>query len=294
MKTRAGWRRFLPKTNVTHKQTGADNLEHILYTVLHDAPDSRWKAADVEWLNGAIEMLRYRVQSAAPSEKAVLLRALLIVQAPRAARAQAQMDAHKHGYHNREKRLFELIDFNDTFVDAVLALAPHERPGFAQRLYADIRKFSKQAGASVLSDEQYDAIVRGLSREIAVYLAARQLNYEARMTSRTDDALGIDMIITNAKTRNQLNIDCKTPSAFRYRLEDLVKEGRITDDELLKADEEDYITVVNRHNNERIPVTIVCIRPERLGEIKDFEFSDYRPIHQLIEELFAGQHQHKL
>ncbi len=101
----------MPKTNISHKEATTNNLEHILYTVLHDAPESRWKAADVEWLNGAIEMLRYRVGSALPSEKAILLQALLVVQTPRAARAQAQMDAHEHGYHNREKRLFELIDF---------------------------------------------------------------------------------------------------------------------------------------------------------------------------------------
>ncbi len=286
------WRRFTPNTQKQTKAPAEQNsLEHILYSVLHDAPESRWKAADVHWLDGAIDMLKYRVKTAVPAEKATLLQALLVVQTPRAARAQAEMDAHKYGYHDREKRLFELIDFNDTLVDAVLALSKHERAGFTKTMYAAMRKFCREAGGGVLSPEQYEAIIHGLSKEIAVYLAAQRAGYEVRMTGRADDALGIDMIITDPKTRKQLNIDCKTARAFRYRLEELLKQDRITEDELLKADAEDYITVVNRQNGEHIPVTIVCIRHERLSDIVNFEFVDYRPTVELLQELFAAQHE---
>src|SRR5690606_30984045 len=60
----------------------------------------------------------------------VHLLALLILQAPGAARAQREMDGHRGGYKNRQARLYELIDFNDTFVDTVLSLNEEERQTF--------------------------------------------------------------------------------------------------------------------------------------------------------------------
>lgn len=55
----------------------------------------------------------------------------LILQAPRAAVAQEQMDKHPHGYRAKQERLFELIDFNDTFVSAVLSMPEEEIATFA-------------------------------------------------------------------------------------------------------------------------------------------------------------------
>ena len=234
-----------------------------------------------------IEEFKRRVEMADAAGKTALLEKLLVLQAPRAAHAQAEMDMHPHGYHNREKRLYELIDFNDTFVAAVLAQRPVQLPNFTERMHEAMRKFCISQKTVMFSDEQFEAIVRGLSREIAVYLGARQEGFLAEMTSRTVDAFGIDMVITDPRTRETLNIDCKTPSAFRYRLEELEKEKRITTDELLKADEDDFITVINRHNNEDVPVTILCVRPERMGKIVDFRFVDTRPLGDMLRSIFV-------
>jgi hypothetical protein len=238
-------------------------------------------------LEAPIEEFKRRVELANESEKADLLEKLLVLQAPRAALAQAEMDTHPHGYHNREKRLYELIDFNDTFVAAVLAQPPEKLAGFAERMQLTMAKFCASQKLTMLTDEQYDAIVRGLSREIAVYLGARQEGFSTTMTTRTEDAFGIDMVITDPKSHKYLNIDCKTPSAFRYRLEELEKEGRITTDRLLAADQNDYVTVINNRNEERIPVTILCVRPERLGEMINFRFVSTKPLGDLLRTIFA-------
>jgi hypothetical protein len=217
------------------------------------------------------------------------LRTQLLAQTPQAVKAQMQMDKHKHGYHDREKRLYELIDFNDTFVALVLATPHSELKGFAGKLKAEMSQFCKRLNTPMFSDQQYDAIVRGLAREIAVYRAARYMKFDARMTNRTEDAFGIDMVIIQPSTKKVLNIDCKTPPAFRHRLEELVQHGRINEQQLIKADELGYITTEQRRGSERVPVTLLCILPDRLGDIHDFTFDQPQRVASLLNTMFDAQ-----
>lgn len=249
-------------------------------------PEGR-KLLGADHLNTTIERYERRLEAARGPERIVLLEKLLVLQAPRAALAQAEMDGHPHGYRDREKRLYELIDFNDTFVSAVLAQPPARLASFNERMKTAMTHFCKSQKSIMFSDEQFEAIAKGLSREIAVFLGAQREGYGVEMTSRTQDAFGIDMVVTNLRTREILNIDCKTPSAFRYRLEELEKEARISTEQLLRADEDDFITVINRLNNERVPVTILCVRPEHLGDIVDFRFADTRPLGDILHSIFV-------
>jgi hypothetical protein len=197
------------------------------------------------------------------------------------------MDTHRHGYHNREKRLYELIEFNDTFVSYVLATPHQQLPGLAERLKKDMTHFCMKLRTPMFSDEQFEAIVRGLSREIAVYRTARYHKFDVRMTSRAEDAFGIDMIITHPQTGKQLNVDCKTPAAFRHRMEDLVHHGRINETDLLKGDEQGFLTVFHRRGDEQVPVTLFCILPDRLGEISDFTFDEPERLKVALDTMFA-------
>ncbi len=234
-----------------------------------------------------IERLKQQVDVTPKSEHRELLEKLLVLQAPRAALAQAQMDAHPHGYRNREKRLYELIDFNDTFVMAVLA-TPHEAlPYFTGRMWRIMKRFCDQEKALMFSHEQYDAIVRGLAREIAVYLGAHREGLKATMTSRAEDAFGIDVVVRDPVSGRHANIDVKTPSAFRYRLEDLVKEKRITDEQLLRADKDNFVIVVNHRSGQKVPVTIMCVRSEELGEVVDFHFQNTVFLGKFLRRIIA-------
>ena len=219
-------------------------------------------------------------------DEAERLRTQLLAQTPKAVFAQEQMDSHKHGYHNREKRLYELIDFNDTYVSYVLATPHAQLPGLAERIKQDMTEFCRRLDVPMFSDEQYDAIARGLGREIAVYRTAKYHGYGVRMTSRTEDAFGIDLIITQPQTGKVLNIDCKTPAAFRHRLEDLVDHGRISEDDLLKGDRQGYLTIDHRRGEEHVPVTLLCILPDRLGEISDFTFDEPDKLRTVLDAIF--------
>lgn len=214
------------------------------------------------------------------------LRAQLLAQTPRAVLAQQQMDAHRHGYHHREKRLYELIDFNDTFVSLVLVTHYHQLPGFAERLKKDMTRYCRRLKTPMFSDEQYDAIVRGLGREIAVYRSATYMGFTVRMTNRTDDAFGIDMVITQPKTGKVLNIDCKTPAAFRHRLEDLAHHGRIQESDIVQADDAGFITLMQRRDQQAVPVTLLCILPDRLGEIHNFTFDEPERLANMLNTIF--------
>lgn len=266
------WRRFLPgkKSHVVVLEDG-NHLSTI---------------RSLEQANEFIDRLKALPEPSGPA-KIERIKTLLLAQTPRAALAQVQMDTHKHGYHNREKRLYELIDFNDTFVNLVLAM-PHEQlKGFAERLKIEMAAFCGRLNTPMFSDEQYDAIVRGLSREIAVFRAARYQGFDAHMTSRTEDAFGIDMVITQPGTGKQLNIDCKTPPAFRHRMEELLQHGRISEAQLLEGDEQDFLTVVHHRNDESVPVTLMCIRPDTLGDIHDFSMDDAKKLTLLLNTIFA-------
>lgn len=270
----AKWRRFLPR-----KKPAAVVLhDGMCLSTVRSVEDAHAFAENVKQLESREDR----------SDEAERLRTQLLAQTPKAVYAQAQMDAHKHGYHNREKRLYELIDFNDTFVSYVLATRHKDLPGLAERLKKDMTEFCRRLDVPMFSDEQYDAIVRGLGREIAVYRTARYHGFGARMTSRSEDAFGIDMIITQSETGKQLNIDCKTPAAFRHRLEDLVHHGRIEEDDLLRGDAQGFLTVIHRRNDERVPVTLFCILPDRLGEISDFTFDEPAKLKVMLDTMFAS------
>lgn len=226
-----------------------------------------------------------------PREPAYLL-ALLILQAPNAARAQHEMDEHHGGYRNREARLFELIDFNDTFVNTVLSLAPSELNTFSERLRVELDRFCDQLHVAGFSEHQFDAIVHGLSREIAVYLAARQLGYIAHMTSRVQDAMGIDMVITDPETRKSINIDVKTHSAYHFRLIELEHQHRLDEGKRYQCEMAGFCAVVNGHGDQAVHTVLFRIATDRLGEIRDFSFVDTGPVAALIAQALKSHGHH--
>lgn len=268
------WRRFLPRRKPS-------------MVVLDDGMrlSTIRSVDDADAFAGTVKAMPRREER---SDEAERLRTQLLAQTPTAVQAQMQMDSHKHGYHNREKRLYELIDFNDTFVSFVLATRHADLPGLADRLKKDMVDFCGRLDVPMFSDEQYDAIVRGLGREIAVYRTAKYNGFGVRMTSRTEDAFGIDMIITQPDTGKVLNIDCKTPAAFRHRLEDLVHHDRITEADLLRGDAQGFLTTVHKRGSESVPVTLFCILPDRLGEISDFTFDEPDRLKVMLDAMFQS------
>ncbi len=211
--------------------------------------------------------------------------AALFAQAPRASLAQAQMDRHPHGYHDKRARLYELIDFNDTFDLVVLTLSDKHRGEFVERAKRAIDRTCQRVGAPGFNDGQWQAVVRGLSHEIAVYLSAKDHGFYAVMTPRSQDALGVDIQVMDPESRRYVNLDIKSPLSFRHRLEQLVKEGRMTERELLLSDERSYAVVANGHGSQKVQVVLLGVLPDRFGEIVDFEFADTTPMRSMLSRL---------
>lgn len=209
----------------------------------------------------------------------------LLAQAPQAALAQAQMDDTHRKYFNKRERLFELIDFNDTIVDTVLAMKNEHRIQFADRVKQAADRICKRVGAPCFSNEQWQAIIRGLTREVAVYLAAHEHGFMVHMTDRTRDALGIDVQIMDPETQRYINIDVKTPSSFRYRLDELVREGRLSDRQRLQDDSRGYILEKNGRGVLRTEVVVLCILPDVYGEIADWRFVEPASICDMFNRL---------
>lgn len=223
---------------------------------------------------------------AGDSDVATLLQ-LLLEKTPGAVKAQRSMDDHSHGYHaNNKARLYELIDFNDTFVNLALTLSQNEYRGFIERLRVSMHNYCKKKGEPMFSDEQFDAITRGLSREVAVYLGAKQQGYTVHMTSRREDAMGVDMVIAEPRTGRSLNIDCKTSSAYHYRIKDLVQQGRLTKEQGDLAETLGFAHEVNGHKQEAVAVTLLRIDPNEVGDIKDFRFTDPSLLGARLKKIF--------
>ncbi|HRC28299.1 MAG TPA: hypothetical protein PKV96_02835 [Candidatus Saccharimonas sp.] len=209
----------------------------------------------------------------------------LLAQAPRAVLAQIQMDQHPHGYRNRQERLYELIDFNDTLVATVMVLDDANRVRFSDATKQCADRICKRVGAPCFTDEQWTAIIRGLTREIALYYAAVNNGFHAHMTDRSQDAMGIDMQVLDPEDGRYANIDVKTPSSFRHRLDELVHEGRITEGERLAADERSYVRVTNGHGNNRIETVLLCILPDIFGDLSHFRFIDEAPARDMLNRV---------
>ena len=209
----------------------------------------------------------------------------LVLQAPQAALAQGQMDKHPHGYKARGTRLYELIDFNDAFVSTVLALDEPLLHGFSDEAKRLMDWFCKRVGVRGFSNEQYEAIVQGLSKEIAVFRGVQIEGLDAKMTSRTSDALGIDMVISDPNSGKMVNIDCKSPSAYRHRIYDLLREGRLSEEEVTAAEMLGYIGEMNGHGGERTEVIVWRIDRERYGDIRAFSFASTAVLGQTIRAI---------
>ncbi len=197
----------------------------------------------------------------------------LILRSPRAAQAQMQMDKHKHSFHNKSARVMELIDFNDAYVSTVLAMPTDHIHEFNAEFKRMIDWFCKRVGAWALSNEQFEAIAHGLSREIAVYNAVYSAGFDAKMTNRTEDAFGIDLHIRERETNKRISVDTKTNSAFHYRLIELFREGRLSQDDIDLAERRGYTAVMNGHGEEKQRVILWRIDHETLGDITDFAFA---------------------
>ncbi len=213
----------------------------------------------------------------------------LLVQAPRAVFAQRAMDVVRHGYRNKHERRFELIDFNDTIVSTILGMPDDLRALFETQAKQSADRICKSVHAPCFTNEQWEAIIRGLTREVALYRAARDSGFHAWMTDRAHDALGVDMQIQDPETKRYVNIDVKTPSSFRYRMETLVHEGRLTARELLQGDERGYIVECNGHGDERVRVVVLAILPERYGELRHWRFVDVEPVRHMLNQLIRNE-----
>lgn len=209
----------------------------------------------------------------------------LLAQAPRAVLAQKQMDQFPHGYRNKQERLFELIDFNDTLVATILELNDERRRQFADRVKQAADRICKRVGAPCFSDEQWTSIIRGLTREVAVYLAAKEHGFNVFMTDRAQDALGIDLQVQDPQDLRYINIDVKTPSSFRRRMEQLIQQDRLTERELYEGDERGYVIEYNGHGAQKTPIIVLCILPDHYGDLADWRFVNPLPMRDRLNQL---------
>ncbi len=301
-----GWRMWRPKHAIQHSvdceaqdiARVGDIFERVEDRIkkLNIARGSQRGQTGFEQLAPIIQSAKdhaYRLENerAAGESRAEAWLYALILQAPRAAEAQQEMDKHPQGYHNKEKRLYELIDFNDAFVSAVLSLPEVHLPHFAEKTKLLADKFCNNVGSRCLSNDQFEAIVHGLSREIAVYRAVKREGFEAEMTNRATDAFGIDMRIIDPVSLKSVNIDVKTHSAYRYRVQDLQREGRLSEEELMIADRRGFTSVYNGRGEQKVRVVIWRIDHVALGGVRDFSFTNTKPIGDMMREiiLFYGE-----
>lgn len=285
---RRGWRRFRPRT-VLHKNVlrivqpkhARTKLWQQAREQVHEMFPGRQIRDDA-----MIRAIRSARDRATTTNDPLWWCVALILQAPRAAAAQEQMDQHPHGYHNKQARLYELIDFNDTYVSAVLSLPEGQLPHFADEAKRAMDVFCKQLRTRCLSNEQYEAIVHGLSREIAVFRGAQAEGFRVHMTSRAEDALGIDMVITDPESGHSINVDCKTHSAFYYRLRDLTREGRLTTEQAAEAEDRGHAWVINRDDvRGEVRIAVWRIDQQTYGNIQYFSLESTTVLGQKIREM---------
>lgn len=224
---------------------------------------------------------------AGETEDPVLWCVALILQAPQAAIAQAQIDQHPNNYRYKRERLYELIDFNDSFVSAVLAMPEEELATFSDEAKRAMDLFCRRVRVRCFSNDQFEAITHGLSREIALYRGATAEGFGVRMTSKIDDALGIDMVITDTQTGREINVDCKTHSSFYYRIKDLMHEGRLTAEQAAAAEDSGYCWEVNGDELRRERIVLLRLDQQTYGNIHNFSFENTVVLGQQLAKIMT-------
>lgn len=287
------WQRWRPKNNVAFSGTALTSLELFARVEARlkkvDISKRSWrKYQDFTELDSYIDGARGHAigldkESAPVFERAEAWLYALAMQAPRAAVAQEEMDKHPHGYHNKEHRLYELIDFNDGFDATILAMPRDLLPHVKERIKDLCDFMCEKAGTRCFADEEYEAIVHGLSREIAVYLGLEDEGYHVEMTNRREDAFGIDMIILSPKTMKQVAVDIKTRSSYHYRVQELHREGRLSEEGLIMAERNGFTAVMNGHGGEERRVVTWRIDHEVLGDVVDFRFESTRRLGEEVQ-----------
>lgn len=270
------WLRFVPKRV---KQMTVRNRDDVFTRAL--AKLETLRADDFQSLDREIDMRKRLANETDASDWL----ALLIMQAPRAAHAQIMMSENPKGYHDREARLFELIDFNDTFVATVLLLPDKELPSFPDKLRQAAADFCKRMYSQSFHEEHFSAIVHGLSREIAVYKAAQNAGLDVVMGSRVADSLGVDMQIRDQNTGRYISIDCKTSSSFHFRLKNLIKQHRMKPSDLVDAETKGWWEIVNRDNDRKHKVILLRVSQDDLGEIRAFRFVNEQMLIERIKQI---------
>ena len=294
------WRSFRPRSSAQGAYKGRNRKldkqhtyqpQQVVYeadnTDVFDIAEQRvvsmiQRRPEIDNLDKRIEPLRGRFAETKQIQDGL---AALLAQVPRAVLAQLQMDSFPRGYRNKQKRLFELIDFNDTLVSTILLMDDTLRCQFENHVKEAADRICKRVGAPCFTDEQWTSIIRGLTREVAVYLAALENGFEALLTDRVSDALGIDVQIRDPNDRRYINIDVKTPSSFRHRMEQLVHEARLSESELMEGDKRSYVVEYNGHGSQRTQIIVLCILPDLFGDLADWRFVNSGPMRDMINRL---------
>ncbi len=277
------WRQFKPSVTAHYPVHGSVYGE--AQRLVDEQPIAKrrvWQKHDISTLELAIRDTLNRAQSSGEPEHYL---AALILQSPRAVEAQRKMDKHSHGFHDKSARLDELIQFNDTYVNFILALDHSLYLAVNDQTKQLVDAFCKKLKQPSFSNEQWEAITHGLSREIAVYNGAREIGYGAEMTSRQQDAMGVDMIITDPRTSKHLNVDIKTRSSFHFRLLRLTEEGRISEPLREAAEHAGYCMVINGHGAEQVHTTLLRIDEEHFGRIESFRIERLDVLKDVIAEI---------
>ena len=95
------------------------------------------------------------------------------------------------------------------------------------------------------------------------------------------------MKLTN-NSGESINLDIKTRSSFHFRLEELHREGRISELEREEAEKFGHITVVNGHGNDAVTTTLLRIDEETYGRSINFHLERSGALEHTFRDLFLG------
>jgi len=98
-----------------------------------------------------------------------------------------------------------------------------------------------------------------------------------------------DMTVMDPHTGDQVNLDIKSPSSYRYRLQDLVREGRLSEKDALRADVKGYAHETNGRGDEAVDVVLMRIDANEVGEIVDFRFHEPDKLESQLEEVLHSE-----
>ncbi|HSE61605.1 MAG TPA: hypothetical protein VLA88_04910 [Candidatus Saccharimonadales bacterium] len=223
--------------------------------------------------------------------------ALVTLEMPQTAAAHGRLEeGNSASRADRTTDKLTVSRFNQNLAEAMAYMPPSMLATFPtelRRRSSDLLR--DEWHVATLANDNYNRIISGISREVALWRAAEAElpeGWEIVGATPEEDLRGTDIIIYDADD-NELRLDSKTDTGFNRAVKKQYDDGYMTAAEAEAATTNGYFYKSGTTPGGE-PIQNCIVNADSLGKVRNFEYEDTEPVMAFIEKQFAEQRGRRL